>query len=134
MGRMRVLIVEDDFICRKVLVAMLSGYELDIAVNGQEALQAFSIAQEEKRPYDLICLDIMMPEINGQDVLHSIRQTEAKAGIEREAATKILMTSALSDRSNVLRALKNQCDGYLLKPYKKDKLIAELRKLSLAGG
>ena len=66
---MRILIVEDDFPARKLLQTFLAPYgETDIVVDGEEAMEAFMIALDEGRPYDLICLDIMLPKKSGQSV------------------------------------------------------------------
>jgi two-component system, chemotaxis family, chemotaxis protein CheY len=63
---MRCLIVEDDFVGRKLMQKYLSDYgECDVAVDGEEAVEAFRQAVENETPYDLICLDIMMPNMNG---------------------------------------------------------------------
>ncbi len=80
---MKMLIVEDEFLIRKIMQKILSHYgDCDIAVDGEEAVDAFRMAWEEKAPYDLICMDIMMPNINGQEALRKIRE------IERELAVK----------------------------------------------
>ncbi len=78
---MKTLIVEDDFICRKLLQTFLSGYgATDVAANGVEALLAVSQAINEDEPYDLICLDILMPELDGHKVLKQIRADEEVKG------------------------------------------------------
>jgi two-component system chemotaxis response regulator CheY len=126
---MKTLIVEDDFVSRKVLLAYLAPFgECDIATNGSEALEAFMMAHQENRPYDLIALDVMMPEMNGQEALQRIRQTEAALGYSE---AKIIMTTALGDSQNVMAAFKNQCEGYLVKPIVYDNLLGMLRKLGL---
>ena len=64
----KTLIVEDDFACRKALQIFLSEYgNCFIAVNGCEAVEAVRQALDEDQPYDLICLDIMMPEMDGHE-------------------------------------------------------------------
>ena len=75
--KIKVLIVDDDFITRRILKSIFTPYgDCDIAINGEEAIQAFRLAREEKKPYDLICLDIMMPEIDGHEALMKIREME----------------------------------------------------------
>ena len=92
---MKILIVEDDFISRKLMQKFLDPYgETDVAVNGEEALDAFQMAWKEDSPYDLICLDIMMPQKDGQEVLRTIRAIETGKGLEGEKSAKILMTTA----------------------------------------
>ena len=129
---MKILIVEDDFSSRKLLQSFLSAYgESDVAANGKEALSAFVLAHDEEKPYDLICLDIMMPEMNGQDTLKEIRRIEDEKGIYGSKAVKIIMTTALGDSKNVLGAFKSQCDGYIRKPIEKEKLSRVLRSLNI---
>ena len=94
---MKILIVDDDFASRLLLQAVLSRYgECHIAVNGREAVEAFRAAQENVG-YDLICLDIMMPDVDGQTALKEIRALEEARGISSSAGAKIIMTTALDD-------------------------------------
>ena len=130
---MKILVVEDDLSDRTVLMEMLSPYgNVEFSVDGEVALQAFSVACEKKQPYDLICLDIMMPRVDGQGVLRRIREMEKEQGVKKDAAVKILMVTSLSDRTNVLKALETHCDGYILKPVHKEKLVQELQRLGLS--
>jgi two-component system chemotaxis response regulator CheY len=129
---MKTLVVDDDFVCRKLLQTILSKHgECDIAVNGREALEAFRLASEEGRPYDLICLDIMMPGMDGHEVLRIIRDVEDRSGIKGLDGAKVIMTTALSDYENVRKAFREQCEGYIPKPIDKDKLLDLLRSLAL---
>ena len=129
---MRILIVEDDFVGRMLLQRFLSPYGVvDIAVDGGEALVAFDLAWEERMPYDLICLDIMMPKMDGQHVLKKIREAESCRGVQGHAGVKIVMTTALGDKLNVLSAFKAQCDGYIVKPLDKEKVLKELSGLGI---
>jgi two-component system chemotaxis response regulator CheY len=126
---MKTLIVEDDFVSRKVMMAYLHPLgECDIAANGTEALEAFLLAHADGVPYTLITLDIMMPEMNGQEVLKRIRQTEEARLL---SPAKIIMTTALGDSENVMTAFKNQCEGYLVKPIMHAEFTGLLRELGL---
>ena len=126
---MKILIAEDDFVSRKVLNNLLSTLgEVDIAVNGQEAFIAVKTAIENNEPYELICLDILMPEIDGIMTLKKIRQEEAQKGLDPEKRSKILMTSAVSDKKYVMAAIKANCDGFLVKPIDQARLFDEIRK------
>ena len=102
-----------------------------VAVNGKEAVFAIVAAQDVGEPYDLICLDIMMPEMDGQEALKSIRDGEKKAGVMPGKGVKIIMTTALGDSKNVMTSFKGLCDGYIVKPIDKAGLLKEIRKLSL---
>lgn len=129
---MKTLIVEDDFTCRLLLQEFLKEYGAShIASNGKEAIDAVRIALQSGEPYDLICLDIMMPGVDGQTALRHIRALEEENGIRSTQGAKIVMTTALGDAKNVSASYWNLCDSYLIKPVEKDKLVGELRKLNL---
>jgi len=114
---MRTLIVEDDFTSRLLLQSLLSRYgECHIAVNGREAVDAFRQAQEGGQPYDLICMDIMMPEMDGQSAVGEIRACEEARGTLSTQGVKIIMTTALDDVKNVVESFKLLCDAYVFKP------------------
>jgi two-component system, chemotaxis family, chemotaxis protein CheY len=129
---MRTLIAEDDFTSRLLMQKLLAPYgESHVAINGREALEAFKAARKKRRPYDLICLDIMMPEMDGQTVLREIRAIEEGVGVRPGRGVKILMTTALKDAKNVMAAFWELCDGYLVKPMDKAKLLKYLREFGL---
>lgn len=129
---MRVLIAEDDFTSRKFMLRFLSKYgECDITVDGIEAVEAFTMALEAEEGYDLICLDIMMPGLDGYQALKKIREIEKEKLIPEEKAAKIIMTSALNEGKNVTKAFDLGCTAYAGKPIDQDKFDNVLRKLEL---
>lgn len=129
---MKVLIVEDDFTNRLILQGIMQSYgTVHIAVNGQEAVKAVRAALEEGEPYDLVCMDIMMPEMDGQTALKEIRTMERELGISDRNRVKIVMTTALADSGNVMAAILEHCNGYLLKPLEKASVLEHLRKFRL---
>lgn len=129
---MKSLIVDDDFFCRRILQSILSAYgECHVAVDGKEALFAFEQAHAEEAPYDVICLDIMMPGMNGQDVLVVIRAQEEKRNIDSSNGVKVIMTTALDDSDNIRQAFREQCESYLIKPINKSKLLKILAGFEL---
>ena len=129
---MKTLIVEDDFTCRLLLQEMLKEYgPVHVAVNGKEALDAIRSGLDSQEPYDLVCMDIMMPEMDGQQAVSAIRSTEESRGIIYTDGTKIVMVTALGDMKNVSGAYGRLCDSYLVKPIDKKALLVELRKLKL---
>lgn len=129
---MKSLIVDDDFFSRRILQTMLAGYgECHVAVDGKEALFAFKQALAEETPYDVICLDIMMPEMTGQEVLKKIREIEASKNILGSNSSKVIMTTALDDKENIKAAFREQCESYLIKPISKTKLVNALTEFGL---
>jgi two-component system, chemotaxis family, chemotaxis protein CheY len=130
---MKILIVEDELTCRRVLEQFLSPYgKCVVAVDGLEAIEAFQEAIDEKRPYDLVCLDIMLPKMDGHQVLRRIRQLEEKKRIEDENRVKVIMTTGLADRKNVTMAAFGKCEAYLVKPIIKEALSEKLQLLGFS--
>ena len=106
---MRILIAEDDRLSRVFLKKFLSSYgTCDVAVDGMEALDAFMEAVKQKEPYDLLCLDIMMPRVDGLKVLKAIRVLEKQHNLKH---TCIMMMTALADVEYVDQALELGCDA-----------------------
>jgi len=129
---LNILIVEDDYAGRRLLQKILSPYgNCDTALEGEEALRAFRLAWEREQPYNLICLDIMMPKMDGQEFLKRLRAWEQKRGIPLGRGTKVIITTALDDGENVVGAFKSGCEAHIVKPIDKNKLLDEVRNLGL---
>ncbi|AFG37921.1 response regulator [Spirochaeta africana] len=130
---MRFLIVEDDLGSRRLLEAISRRYgAANVAVNGSEAVEAFQLAWQEQKPYDVIFLDIMMPEKDGLEALTEIRAHEKELGIAPGKEVKVIMTTALEDPRTVVKAYYDgEATGYLVKPIKAEKIAEELRKLGM---
>ena len=130
---MRSLIVEDDELMREILQAMLSRYGVcDTAENGVIALQMFKAAMGGDKPYDLICFDIIMPVMKGNDALFKIRELEQKAGVATQHGVKAIIISAMSDFQTIVDSFeKGGCDAYLVKPVREEELFAHLKELEL---
>jgi two-component system chemotaxis response regulator CheY len=130
---MRALIVDDDFYCRSYLQEILHPYAYcDIAVNGDEAIFAFRRALQEGKPYDLICLDLVMPDIDGQNALREMRQIERELGVAEAGQSKIIITTVLDDNEETHNAFfLGGATSYLVKPIDEAAMLSELRKLGL---
>ncbi|MCP4603351.1 MAG: response regulator [Proteobacteria bacterium] len=129
---MKTLIVDDDRSCRKLLQAILGPYsECHTAENGEEAVESFKRAWKENQPYDLILMDIMMPEMDGHQALKEIRNLEEEKAVFGTDGVKVIMTTVLSDRHSIMEAFHSQCESYLVKPIDRWKLLNEIQMLGL---
>lgn len=129
---MRILLAEDDFVTRKFMTSFLSKYgECDVTVDGMEAVDAFMMALEDDEPYQLVCLDIMMPVMDGYQALMGIRNLEKERDIPKEKEAKIIMTTALNDEGNVKMAFELGCTVYSGKPIDQDRFEQVLKKFGL---
>jgi len=125
---MKTLIVEDDFTARLLLRQFLSRYgECHVAVNGKEAVEAFRMATDSGRAYDLICMDILKPELDGPAAVRQIRAFEEARGILSTTGAKIVMTTAVEGVLEVIRSFQALCDTYLMKPVDVAELLRHLR-------
>jgi two-component system, chemotaxis family, chemotaxis protein CheY len=134
--QMKTLVAEDDITSRRIAFALLSRFgPCETVVNGAEAVESFKLAWEAGQPYDLICLDIMMPEMDGQEALKRIRALEREKGIRSHAEVKVIMLTALDDPRSVVEAYyRGGATAYLVKPIESDNLLAWLRRLGLVAG
>jgi two-component system chemotaxis response regulator CheY len=129
---MRCLISDDTLTARTLLKTYLSPVaDCDFAEDGKETVDAVRKSIEEKNPYDMICLDIMMPNMDGQEALKRIRQIEKENGIHGLDGVKVIMTTALGNSDNVMEAFREGCEAYLVKPLNKVKLFEEMEKLGV---
>ena len=126
---MRILVAEDDRLSRVFLKKFLVRYgECDVAVDGIEALDCFMDAVKQKKPYDLLCLDIMMPRVDGLKVLKAIRVLEKQHELKH---TCIIMMTALADVEYVDQALELGYDACAAKPIDTDKVETVMKNLGL---
>ena len=129
---MRILVAEDDFASRKFMMKFLSKYgDCDVTVDGMEAVDAFELAMDEGEPYDLVCLDIMMPVMDGYQALMGIRNLEKQKNIPKEQEVKVIMTTALNDEQNVKMAFDLGCTIYSGKPIDQTRFEQAMKKLNL---
>ncbi len=129
---MRILIAEDDMSSRRFLLKFFSTHgECDVVVDGLEALDAYLISIKDGNPYGLICLDIMMPKVNGVKVLKAIRDLETQKGILPEKRSKIIIITVLAESQLVKNAFEIGCEAYVTKPIDIQKLSEVTREIGL---
>lgn len=114
---MKILIVEDDFVSRKFMTKFLSKYgACQTAEDGEQAVKMYKDAVEQQRPYDLICLDIVMPRMDGYKTLELIRGYEEEKGITAQEGVKVIMTTGMEVGTNITKAFELGCVAYTAKP------------------
>jgi DNA-binding NtrC family response regulator len=114
----RILVVDDEEDIRESLETLLSleGYSVDMAQNGGEGLKKL-----EGRDYDLVLLDLMMPDRSGMDVLHDMR--------ERDRETPVFLITAYGSTQVAVDALKSGANDYFQKPWDNEKLLIEVERI-----
>lgn len=122
--------MEDDMVSRKFLSKYLSRYgDCDLVVDGLEAIDAYLLAMKVGLAYDLICLDVMMPKIDGIRVLKTIRDLERQHQVPEMEASKIIMTTVLGETEIVKSAFDYGCNAYASKPIDMTKMTEVLIKI-----
>jgi len=130
---MRALIVDDDFYSRNMIHEILRPHaHCDIAVNGEEAIEAFRRGLKADEAYDLICLDLLMPELDGQQALREIRAIEKEFDVIPQNEAKVVVTIMLDDEKETHDAFfLGGATSYLVKPIDEEKLLSECKSLGL---
>ncbi|MBF0177738.1 MAG: response regulator [Magnetococcales bacterium] len=131
---MRILIVDDQFNNRMLLEKILAKHGVcDFAVNGLEAVEMFQFAVEDGQPYQLVCMDIMMPLMDGQEALARIREIEKNSDQTGVSPAVVFMISALDTEEQVVKAFfRGKCDDYITKPITPAKMLEKLKEYGLA--
>ena len=125
---MRILIVDDELVSRTKLETLMGSMGACQAADcGTEALALYEDALAQGHGFDLVMLDIDMPDLQGQDVLKRLREIE-NFGPHRAA---VVMVTARSDQDHVLICLKTGCDDYIAKPFNREVIIEKLVNLGL---
>jgi len=129
---MKVLVVDDDLANRTILEAYLRKMDaaVHLAAGGQEAVDAFTRALDEQSPFHLVCMDIMMPGMDGQEALQRIRQIESERGVQPGKEVKALVITCLGDQKNVCQAFfRGQATCYLTKPVTREAFVQAIESI-----
>jgi len=117
---LKTMIVDDEEVAADLLEIMLNKLgvkNIATASTGRQALDMFDDCLKSGSPYSLVFLDIMMPEMNGQEILKQMRSAEKEAGIASFDRSTIIMTTALTSTDAMVEAIfEGDCSDYLVKP------------------
>ncbi|NVM20388.1 MAG: response regulator [Desulfobacterales bacterium] len=127
---MRILVVDDELVSRKKMKKIMDGFgECEAVESGRKAITAFKNAWENWRPFDLMTLDIIMPEMDGTKVLAEIRKMEEEKKIPRHKQIRILMVTSDADPDTIVSCARAGCNDYVVKPFSPYILADKLKKL-----
>lgn len=129
---MRALVVEDDFATRLLMKSFLSRYgECDVVDNGVQAVECFSRAWRVGRKYDLVCMDVRMPEMDGPEAVRQLRAFEENRAISPPCRVKIMIMTSVDDIKEMIRCFHEFSDAYLMKPVNLANLLRQLKSWQL---
>ncbi len=127
---MRILIADDELVSRSKLEKIMSTFgDCEVVESGSQAVDAFKKAWEEWTPFDLIALDILMPQMNGMDTILEIRRLEAVKRVANKHRAKILMVTSEAERDVVLTCVQAGCNEYIIKPFNLELVTKKLSDL-----
>ena len=133
-GDVRMLIVDDSSSARCFLKGVLDRHgSCDLAGDGREAVEMVDRSIRACDFYDLVLMDIMMPEMDGLSATRAIREMEDAAGLDESERSRIVIVSCLSDREHMIDAQYGcGADAYLTKPVDPGAMEEMLVNLDLA--
>ncbi|MFC7885571.1 response regulator transcription factor [Streptomyces sp. NPDC057376] len=119
----RLLVVDDEPTVRDLLPAALryAGFDVDVAADGREALETAA-----RRPPDLVLLDVMLPDIDGFEVIRRLRTQPRRAGPGLGGDVPVLFVTARETRQDRITGLTLGGDDYITKPFDLEELIARI--------
>jgi two-component system chemotaxis response regulator CheY len=127
---MKILVVDDEMVSREKMKLIMSHFgQCEAVENGVEAVKIFVKAWESWTPYDLISLDVQMPEMDGIEVLGKIRGLELEKGVSDNRRAKIVMVTARADTETLVSCIQAGCNDYVIKPFDKATVAKKLAKL-----
>lgn len=128
-GRFRFLVVDDDRILAQLTLKTLQDYgEVETASDGAEGLKAYQAAFDAGRPFDVVILDIEMPEVDGHGVLRAIRDYEESHGVHGLDRCIVYMNTSNDDLTKVKASFKLQADRYFIKPLSTEQMKKKLEE------
>jgi two-component system chemotaxis response regulator CheY len=127
---MKSLVVDDDGVSLNKMQKILGEFGACVlAETGKDALEEFNHAWSTGVPFDLVALDISMPDMSGLEVLAAIRSIEKEKNLPKARQCKVIMVTASSDQDVVIGSVKAGCNNYIVKPFDRDRVVDKLKSL-----
>ena len=132
---MKILIADDEPVSRKKMHMILKHFgECQLVETGGEAVSAFKDSLENRTPFDLVTLDILMPDMDGIRALLNIRDAENKSQEQiqgEQKKTKIMMVTCHSKKDLIIACTRAGADNYVVKPFNKEIITEKLVRMEL---
>jgi len=127
---MKILVVDDEMVSREKMKMIMSHFgECEAVESGADAVEKFVSAWNCWTPFDLISLDVQMPEMDGVEVLNRIRGMEREKNVSESKRVKVIMVTARSDKDTLMTSIQAGCNDYVVKPFDKALVAKKLTKL-----
>jgi two-component system chemotaxis response regulator CheY len=127
---MKILVVDDEMVSREKMKMIMGHFgQCEAVENGADALGKFVEAWNSWSPYDLISLDVQMPEMDGVEVLNRIRALEREKNVPESKRVRVVMVTARSDKDTIMTSIQAGCNDYVVKPFDKAIVAKKLSKL-----
>ena len=129
-NEVKILVVDDELVSRKKMEKIMESLgECETVDSGKAAISVFKKAWENWTPFDLITLDVSMPDMDGTEVLYEIREIEKENKVPKEKQVKVLMVTSHSDKDTIITCIQAECDAYVVKPFDKEAIIDKIEKI-----
>ena len=129
---MKILVVDDEMVSRTKLKLIMENFGRCEAVdNGKDALAMFQKGHAQGSPFDLIMLDIDMPQMDGVEVLSAMIEAEIELNVSKSHKAKILMVTSYTDKDRVVSCIQSGCDDYIAKPFDLQVIGKKLARLGV---
>lgn len=127
---MRILVVDDESVSRRKMELIMRSFgQCETAESGSIAIESFVKAWENWSPYDLISLDLLMPEMNGDEVIQKIRDMEKEKSVPDDKRVRIMVVTSKSDKESIITCIQAGCNEYIIKPFDRHTVEGKLAKI-----
>ena len=126
---MRSLIADDESTSLKKMELIMKSYgPCDLVGDGQAAVDAFVQAWADWSPFDLILIDQIMPNLNGDAAVLKIRELEKAKNVPEDKKVKVVIVTGNSDKDTVVTCIQAGCNGFMVKPFDRQMVESKLLK------